>query len=691
MYRVGNDIGGTFTDTIFLDEKTGDLTVGKVLTTGDNPAAGVLRGISELLEVLGSKTGSMGTLIHGTTLVANALIARKGARTALITTRGFRDTLEARREKRYDLYDIFAEMPVPLVSRYWRREVTERLDENGTVLVPLDEKDADKVVRELKAEGIEAIAVCFLHSFRNPAHEMEMKSIIGRVFPQAYVSLSVEVNPEIREYERTSTTVANAYAQPLITRYLAGMSKDLQSMGFEGNMYVMLSNGGITTRDTAEHFPVRVAESGPAAGAIAASFFGELKGYGRVISFDMGGTTAKVCLIEDGKPLVTTDFEVARVHRFKKGSGLPINLPVIDMIEIGAGGGSIAYVDKLGLLKVGPRSAEANPGPCCYDRGGEEPTVTDADLVLGYLSSEYFLGGKMPLNKDRACRAIEEKIAKPLGLDLVRAAWGIHQVVNENMVNAARVHAVEKGKDPKNYTLVAFGGAGPVHAPYLAEKLRMEKVFVPLGAGVTSALGFLVAPFAFDFVKTYMSPLEDIDFEKVNRLFADMEEEGIRLLKKSGLREGDISLQRSGEMRYAGQGHEIVVPLPSGKMSSQDIGTIQEAFDTEYKRLYHRTNPGYKVECLNWRVVASGPKPQVSLRRFPPKVGDSVQKALKGTRLAYFPELGDFCTCPVYDRYSLFQEATIDGPAIVEERECTVIVGPHKTSTFDDHLNMVIE
>ncbi|MDP6561063.1 MAG: hydantoinase/oxoprolinase family protein, partial [Candidatus Binatia bacterium] len=473
-----------------------------------DPSIGAMEALQSLVADQDIEPRQIQNLIHGTTLVANALIERKGSKTALVTTKGFKDVLEIRRERRFDMYDIFIDMPPPLVPRSLRKEVNERMGENGGVLVPFDRAEAEAVVRSLKDEHIEAIAVCFLHSFRNGTHEKSMRSVIESLAPDLYISLSVEVMPEIREYERMSTTVANAYAQPLMKRYLDEFDGKLQRAGFEGNFFVMLSNGGITTRDVAARFPIRVVESGPAAGAIVAAHYGRVMGEEKVVSFDMGGTTAKIALIEGGTPWVATDFEVARVYRFKKGSGLPVKLPVIEMVEIGAGGGSITKIDEIGLLKVGPESAGADPGPACYDLGGDKPTVTDADLVLGYLNADYFLGGEMPLNREKAYRAIKTKIGDPLGISVEKAAWGIHQVVDENMANAAKVHIVEKGEDPKAYSLIAFGGAGPVHAYWVAEKLRAGKIICPPSAGVASAGGFLLVPISFNYVRTLITRLD---------------------------------------------------------------------------------------------------------------------------------------------------------------------------------------
>jgi len=687
-YRVGVDIGGTFTDIFLLSEEGGEVAIGKVLTTPRNPAEAVVNGLRALLHEQGIAPTVVTHLVHGTTLITNAIIERKGAKTGLITTKGFRDALEIGRERRYDIYDISLENPEPLVPRFLRREVNERLDNTGRVITPLNPDEALEVIRGLVADGIEALAVCLLHSFRNPAHELLIKKLVAEYFPHLVCSLSCEVMPEIREYERTSTTVANVYVKPLAQQYLHKLNADLRVLGLPRDIFIMLSNGGITSCGVAGEYPIRLIESGPAAGALAAVFYGTGKKLDRVISFDMGGTTAKICLIDHGKPLLTTDFEAARVYRFKKGSGLPLKVPVIEMIEIGAGGGSIARVDKLGLLKVGPDSAGAEPGPVCYDRGGEEPTVTDADLVLGYLSPDYFLGGKMRLNLEKAKGAIEDKIARPLKVDLLRAARGIHQVVNENMANAARIHLVEKGRDPRDYNLIAFGGAGPVHAYRVAERLKLKTLVCPLAAGVTSAFGMLTAPLAFDFVQSYVTSLSELDFAVLERLYANMEKRGRDLLAAAGV-EGEIALTRSADMRYLHQGFEIRVPLPSSRLTKDDLSALRRAFAEEYERLYKRLNPGVEIEVVNWRLVASGPQPQITLR--PPEVaGRSLAAARKGERLVYSPEHNGFVPCSVYDRYLLPVGATFAGPAIVEERECTVVIGPGAKASVDEEQNLVI-
>ena len=687
-YRIGVDIGGTFTDIVLLSYDGQETAIGKVLTTPHEPALAVMDGVKALLHRQGLTPDQVSQLVHGTTLITNAIIERKGAKTGLITTAGFRDALEIGRERRYDIYDISLENPEPLVPRRLRREVTERLDHTGQVLTPLDPGDVQRAVQALVDEGVEALAVCLLHSFRNPVHERLVKQIVAQHFPQLACSLSCEVMPEIREYERTSTTVANVYVQPLARRYLDQLNRDLRALGLPRDISIMLSNGGITSCDIASEYPIRLIESGPAAGALAASFYSRRKQLDRVISFDMGGTTAKICLIDQGQPMLTTDFEAARVYRFKKGSGLPLKVPVIEMIEIGAGGGSIARVDGLGLLKVGPDSAGSEPGPVCYSRGGTEPTVTDADLVLGYLSPDYFLGGQMALDLEAAKRAIASKIAGPLKVDLMRAAWGIHQVVNENMANAARMHLVEKGRDPRGADLIAFGGAGPVHAYRVAERLKCRTLVCPLAAGVTSAFGMLTAPLAFDFVQTYVTTLAALDFVALEQLYTDMEARGRRMLTAAGVA-GDITLSRSADMRYVQQGFEIRVPLPSARLTPEAVPALRHAFAEEYERLYKRLNPGVEIEVVNWRLIASGPPPQITLQHSP-KPGLSLNAAKKGGRQVYFPEYENFAPCVVYDRYLLPIGEVFSGPAVVEERECTVVIGPHATACVDEEQNLMI-
>jgi N-methylhydantoinase A len=498
------------------------------------------------------------------------------------------------------------------------------------------------------------------------------------------------VVPEIKEYERTSTTVCNVYVKNLVDRYLGELQRKLAELGIEGQLYIMLSSGGVATVETSRKFPVRLLESGPAGGALASAHLGETAGFPDLLSFDMGGTTAKLCIIERGRPLTSTQFEVDRVYRFKKGSGLPVKIPVIEMIEIGAGGGSIAHVDALGLLKIGPESAGADPGPVSYKRGGQEPTVTDADLVLGYLDPAFFLGGRMALDVAAARAAIKERIADRLGMSPTEAASGIHRIVNENMANAARIHAVERGKDPRAFPLFAFGGAGPVHACGVAAILRSPATIAPLGAGVGSTIGFLTAPLAFDFVRSSIEEIPDLDWSRVNALLHEMEREGTALLEGSGLGPRDISIARFADLRYVGQGHDVKVPISAGTLGPVTVPMLMANFEGVYRQLYGRVADAVPVETVNWRVVVRGPTPSLDLRTRGGSVRSGAAEALKGNRPVYFAHVGDYCATPVYDRYQLGPGSSLDGPAIVEERESTVVVGPGGTATVDEYLNLVV-
>jgi len=681
-YQVGIDIGGTFTDVVILDPASGRLSLGKRLTSTDNPARAVTEVLREMLERDGIAARQVVKAIHGTTLVTNLIIERKGASTGLLTSRGFRDALEIGREMRYDIYDIFLELPRPLVPRRQRLEVAERLDHRGQVLTPLTPEEAERAVSQLLALGVESAAISLLHSFRNPAHERMLRDLILAKRPGFPVSLSSEVAPEVREYERTSTTVANAYAMPAVRRYMEILEKGLAELGIGGRLYIILSNGGITSPQTAGRYPIRLLESGPAGGALAAAWVGEQTGQANIISFDMGGTTAKTCIIQNGDPLRVNEFEVGRVYRFKKGSGLPVKIPVIEMIEIGAGGGSIASIGPLGLLKVGPESAGADPGPACYGRGGKEPTVTDADLTLGYLDPHFFLGGEMQLDPKLAEAALREKIAGPLNLSLERAAWGVHEVVNENMANASRIHAVEKGIDPRRFSLVAFGGAGPVHAYQVAEKLRLETIVVPAAAGVCSAFGFLLAPMSFDLSRSYITRLEELQWGRLNSIYAEMEAKGRELLLDAGVALPDMQFVRSADMRYAGQGFEISVAHPAGQYGPGQLEEFRRAFEKDYQDIYQRLCPEIPIEGVNWRLVATGPRPQIGAGTWWSR-GASLGEALKGRRRIYLPGPGRYEEAPVYDRYRLPVGVKFDGPAVVEERESTLVMNGPGTAWVD--------
>lgn len=684
--RVGIDVGGTFTDFVLVDDYRGIVFTGKRLTTSGDPSRAILEGTEVLLREAETVISAVDAIVHGTTLVTNTVIERKGAKVGLITTKGFRDSIEMGREIRYDLYDLFFEMPEPLVARPLRLEVDERIDADGKVLRALDPDAVRKVGRELKAQGCEAVAVCFLHSYRNDVHERVAKQALIEVLGDIPICISSEVAPEIREFERANTACANAYVQPLMQGYLERLQTRLREMGLGGTLHVMLSGGGLTTIRAAQDFPIRLIESGPAAGAMASAFYSRLTGIKDLISFDMGGTTAKMCLIENGMPQHAHEFEAARVRRFRKGSGLPLKVPVIDMIEIGAGGGSIARVDRMGLAKVGPDSAGSDPGPICYGAGGTEPTVTDADLLLGYLSPDYFLGGEMGLDKTAVDKGVEARIASPLGMTVTQAAAGIHSIVNENMAAATRMYIAEKGRDPRGYSLIAFGGAGPVHAYGVAKLLKVNRVICPLGAGVMSALGFLVAPFAIDYVRSYMSRLDAIDWDHLNGLFDDMTRQAERLLAEAGATE--FCVQRQADMRYVGQGFEINVPVPEGPLGPHTLEALQYSFYESYQTLFGRRVTSVPIEALSWRLTAQGTTPDVNLN-FANRA-DARGPAKKGTRKAHFSDTG-FVPCDVYNRYALQPGDKIAGPAIIEERESTVVIGPDASATIDAHFNLVME
>src|SRR5947208_2709182 len=581
-FRVGLDIGGTFTDFVLYDEARQRISLYKCLTTPRDPSIAALEGLAVLTAEVGTTIADVGEIVHGTTLVTNAIIERRGARLGLLTTKGFRDSLEMGTEQRYDIYDLFLSFPAPLVARRHRLEIGERVDRNGRVVAPLDANEVRAAVRQLVDEGIEAVAVCFLHSYANPEHEQAAREQIEREFPRLFVSLSSEVVAELREYPRAVTTCANAYVQPLMDRYLANLESELASRGFRGTLRLMHSAGGLVAPAGARKFPIRLLESGPAGGGLATALFGQLAGQNSVISFDMGGTTAKACLIENGNIDVASTMEAARVHRFKRGSGLPIKAPVIDMIEIGAGGGSIAAVDEVGLLRVGPHSAGADPGPACYGRGGTEVTVTDANLVLGFYDPSFFLGGRMSLHRKAAMTAVG-KLGDEIGLSAVEAAYGIHKVVTESMAAAARIHLVEKGKDPRRYTMVAFGGAGPAHAAGVARILGIREVIIPPASGAASCLGFLVAPLSFERVRSYPVRIAaGYDAAAINGILSELETEGRALLAEAGITGTQVVVERTADMRLVGQMHEINVPLPASAIGEASLGAIRTAFADVY-------------------------------------------------------------------------------------------------------------
>ena len=672
--RLGVDIGGTFTD-VALEVSGGDGDCrfsAKILTTPEAPEIAVLDAIRTVLREAALAPGDLSIIIHGTTLATNALIERKGARTALVTTEGFRDTIEIRHENRFEQYDVNIDLPPPLVPRRLRFGVPERVDAHGRVLLPLDEEAVSRLAERLDAAAIESVAIGFLHSYANPAHERRAGELLAQRLRGVTLTLSSDVSPEMREYERFSTACANAYVQPMMGRYLADLERLLQGEGFVCPLFLMLSGGGLTTVETAIRFPVRLVESGPAGGALFASHIARQCGLDKVLSYDMGGTTAKICLIDDFQPQTSRAFEVARIYRFKKGSGLPLRIPVIEMVEIGAGGGSIARVDRLKRITVGPDSAGAMPGPACYGRGGAAPTVTDADLLLGRIDPTGFSGGRMPLDRAAAEAAMRQEVATPLDLAVELAALGVSEIVDENMANAARVHAIESGKDARGRTLVAFGGAAPLHASRMAEKLGLDRVLVPSNAGVGSAVGFLRAPIAYEIVRSGLQRLDRFDAAAANAMLAAMRTEAEAIVRR-GAPDGPLTETRSAFMRYRGQGHEIAVPLPTRAYAAADAAELLAAFEEAYRGLYSRIIPGVEVEVLSWVLLLSAPVPD---REAPPTAAPARSTpAPVRHRPVFDPETGEFVEVAIYHRAALPPGAVLTGPAVIVEDETSTVIG----------------
>jgi N-methylhydantoinase A len=667
--RLGVDIGGTFTDVAL--EAGGSRYSAKILTTPAAPERAVLEAIGAVLREAGLAPCDLSIIIHGTTLATNAIIERKGAKTALLTTEGFRDTVEIRHENRFEQYDVNIDLPPPLVPRRRRLPVKERIDARGRVLVPLDETGVSALADRLAAERVESVAIGFLHSYTNPAHERRAGEILEARLPGLAITLSSDVSPEMREYERFSTACANAYVQPLIGRYIADLDALLRDRGFVCPLFLMLSGGGLTSVETAVRFPVRLVESGPAGGAIFAAEIARQCRLDKVLSYDMGGTTAKICLIDDLKPQTNRAFEVARIYRFKKGSGLPLRIPVIEMVEIGAGGGSIARVDRLKRITVGPDSAGADPGPACYGRGGTAPTVTDADLLLGRIDPAGFSGGRMALDRSAAEEAVRRDVADPLALAVELAALGVSEIVDENMANAARVHAIESGKDARGRTLVAFGGAAPLHAARMAEKLGLDRVLVPSYAGVGSAVGFLRAPIAYEIVRSALQRLDEFDAAAANALFAAMRGEAEAIVRR-GAGGAPLTETRSAFMRYRGQGHEIAVSLPTRTYRDEDAAVLRAAFETEYRRLYSRIIPGVEIEVLSWVLRISAPAPTEAGEA--PTAAEPYKPQPARSRPVFDPDTGEFIEVAIYERANLHPGALIPGPAVIVEDETSTVV-----------------
>jgi N-methylhydantoinase A/oxoprolinase/acetone carboxylase beta subunit len=682
-YRLGVDIGGTFTDFALVDEATGEVQAEKMLTSATAPEQTVFKGVDKFCDNIPNMLGQTSQVIHATTLITNVILERKGAKTGLLTTLGFRDILELAREVRYDIYDMFIRLPEPMVPRSRRLEVCERVLADGKILKPLKEKDVHDAALLFRKLGVTAVAISFLHSYRNGLHEKRAAEIIREKLPGVVVSLSHEVHPEPKEYERTSTTVIDAYVKGVAEGYLDQLSVGLNSRNYKKQLFIMLSNGGTATVETAKSVPVQIVESGPAAGVEAASYFGRLMGINQLLSFDMGGTTAKLCIIENGQAARTRSFEVDRVHRFKAGSGLPAAVPVYDLLEMGAGGGSIARINELGLFQVGPDSAGSDPGPASYGNNGLLPTVTDADLLLGYLNPDYFLGGQMKLDKVAAGNAITSYLSEKSGLTATEAAAGVHELVNENMASAARVYVAEKGRAPSQLTLVAFGGAGPVHAVGLARKLGCPTVIIPPFSGVMSSLGLLAAPVAFERSKTVREILNTTNFMEIEASFKKLEAEASSLMPEKS----DIIIRRSVDLRFSGQDYPLEIIVGSECIESDFTADWEKLFIDEYNALYGKVNDENPIELASVRVHVSQPPPRLKIER-----PTALRKALpKDTRKIYVSAKRGMDNVSVFERSKLKVGQKINGPCIIEEKESTTVIGPEDQLTVNDLGCLIID
>jgi len=684
--KLAADIGGTFTDIVL--EAGPKRWSGKVLTTSHAPELGVIEGIGLVLEQSGIKPADIKVFIHGTTLATNALIERKGARTAFITTKGFRDILEQGYEKRFDHYDLMIEGAVPLVPRTLRYTIEERLSADGDVLIPLDESALAGVASSLANENVKAVAIGFLHAYAHDAHERHVRDILKAALPRdVTICISSEVAPEIREFERFSTVVANAYVRPLMAGYLLRLRDQLQELGMNCPLFLMMSGGGLTTLETAARFPIRLVESGPAGGAILASEIAAECALPEVVSFDMGGTTAKICLLEDGDPQRARKFEIARAYRDMKGSGIPVRIPVIEMVEIGAGGGSIARVDKLNRITIGPDSAGSTPGPVCYGRGGTEPAVTDANLVLGKIDPAYFAGGKIRLDEAGAKSALQRAIGTPLKLKDFWSAAGVTEIVEENMANAARVHAIERGRDIASCTMIAFGGGAPLHACRLAEKVGVKTIIIPKGAGVGSAIGFLRAPIAYEVTRSAAISLDAFRSKTVNTLLHAMTRDA-RAVVEPALGKTKATTQIIADCRYIGQGHEIRVTVPLKNLTDADGKKLKAAFEKQYEQVYGLRIPHQEAEAITWSVTVSS---QTKKPKRATKAPSKSTPKPRGLRLIYDPALGKQVTAPVYWRFDMKPGATFKGPAIVAEDETSTIVGANFKGTINSLGYIILE
>jgi N-methylhydantoinase A len=682
--RLAVDIGGTFTD-VALDID-GELVTTKTLTTPARPIEGVLNGVRTVVKLAGISASQIGTIIHGTTLASNALIERKGAKTGFITTEDFRDILEIAYERRYDQYDLMIDKPEMLVGRDHCWTVKERMDATGTVLTPLDESTLAPVIKNIKAQGIDSIAVCLLHSYLNGVHERRVRDLLLAACPDVSVTLSSDVCPEIREYDRACTSIGNAYIKPLMGSYLTELSSAITAEGMDATLFIMTSGGGMTTLETAIQSPIRLVESGPSGGAILACQVAEQCGVDKVVAFDMGGTTAKLCLIEDYKPHRSRHFEIARAARFIKGSGLPVRIPVIEMIEIGAGGGSIARIDALGRIAVGPDSASSDPGPVCYGKGGTQPTVTDSDLVLGYLDPDNFAEGRFKLDRESATRVISEQIGTPLGFDAQVAAYGVSQLVDESMANAARVHAAEWGQEVAGGTLVATGGNGPLHACRIADKTDIDRIIVPKAPGVGSAIGFLSAPVSYEIIRSLYCRLSDFNADAVMHLITEMETEA-RAIVHAGAMGSKLVENRVAFMRYDGQGHELEVTVPAGAITPETGAALRETFEAMYLEMFGRLVPGVDIEIINWAFVAATvTTPPV--RAYVPDTLRDVS-ATEQTQVYSRPDQA-MIAIDRFDRVDLSAGDRIEGPALIAETQTTTLVGHGFQAVIDTAENIIL-
>ena len=691
-WRLGIDIGGTFTDFALLDQAGQKLAIHKQLTTPLDPSAAVIDGIQEVLKKNNVPISDVSVIAHGTTLVTNAVIERKGVLTGMLVTSGFEDILDTGMEQRYELFDLRITYPEPIVPRNLRKGISERIHFNGDIETEIDMKQVLGATQELvEIYNVKALAVCFLHSYVNSSHESAVVKFLQNQFPDLYISASSEVYPNMREFERWTTTAINAYTRPMTDHYLQKLEGDLKELGFDGQLYIMTSSGGMLSPITARRFPVRLLESGPAAGMLMSAVQGKALELPNILSFDLGGTTAKGALVRDYKPLKSEQMEVDRVNEARKGSGFPLRIPVLDMIEIGSGGGSIAGIDDRGLLKVGPRSAGANPGPACYGKDGGYAALTDANLLLGYLDPDFFLGGEMKLDKRASEIAIEKNVGLPLSLSTLRASWGIHDSASEDIARAFRIHAAERGFDYRNATMVAFGGSGPLHAMGVAEKLKIPRVVFPIGAGVYSALGLLASPLSFELSRSRRVIVDDIDLKIFSSLFEALADETTNSLREAGVPNNEIHISRQIEARYFGQTHEIEVYLPEEQSIDDTFYNLRKLFEKRYSEVYSFAVIDAPIEIINWKVIASGPEPDFKMGyTIDSEKNTQLDLAIKGTRQVYF-EKGGFQETPIYDRYLLTEGMKILGPALVEERESTCLITVGSKAFIDPVLNIIAE